>query len=305
LKGTRWEVTEYFEEVIKWLCCYKVGVVPILFIVDQTHVPNAEAIFIAIPYKGRAVPVGFRLFQYKKIMRSQNLIEETWVKYFLSLLPEQIRPVLVFDRGYARAALIKKLKKWGVSFVIRVKGNVYVRQDDKRFKLQDLPWKKGETRWFPNVYYQETMREEVHIAGTFRGREKWFLVVDPSLTWSAAKVIVAYAFRMKIEEMFRDFKSLFKLRQFQVEKHTIPKLEKLLLALILTYIFMAIMAGIKKRWDGFKNFVSKRTDVSMIRTIWWYLYHFPDKRLKLFKQTADYAISTIRQDFHPLPLRCL
>lgn len=170
LKGTKWEVTEYFYEVIQWICCYKVGEMPIIFIVDQTHVPGAEAIFIAIPYKGRAVPIGFRLFQYKGITRSQNLIEETWVKYFLNLLPEHIKPILVFDRGYARADFMKRLKKWGVSFVIRVKGNVYVRQGDNRFKLEDLPWKNGQTRWFANVHYQETLR--VAYSGDVEGKRQ-------------------------------------------------------------------------------------------------------------------------------------
>lgn len=304
LKSTKWEVTEYFEEVIKWLCSYKVGVVPIIFIVDQTHVPGAEAIFIAVPYRGRAIPVGFRLFRYPKITRSQNLIEETWVKYFLGLLPERVKPVLVFDRGYARTAFIRKLKKWRVPFVMRVKGDVYVRQGDQRFKLKELPWKKGETRWFPNVRYTETWREEVHIAGAYKGKEKWFLVVDPSLEWNEAKAIMTYAFRMKIEEMFRDFKSLFKLRQFRVEKYIIPKLEKLLLALILTYILIAIM-GKTKRWASTQAFVVRKEHVSVIQFIWWYLYHFPDRRRRLFFKAANYAILSIKQSHHPLTLRCL
>ena len=60
------------------------------------------------------------------------------------------RPVLVFDRGFARAQyVIKFLKERDIPFVMRVPRHVGITLDGSVKKLDDL-----EVGWYPDILYQ-------------------------------------------------------------------------------------------------------------------------------------------------------
>ncbi len=60
------------------------------------------------------------------------------------------RPVLVFDRGFARARyVIKFLKVRDIAFVMRVPRHVGITLEASRKKLDDL-----EAGWYPHILYQ-------------------------------------------------------------------------------------------------------------------------------------------------------
>src|SRR3990167_8387109 len=82
---------------------------------------------LAIPYRGRAIPLLWQMLPYQDIKDSQNRIEERLFAKLINLIPENKRLVLVADRGFGRASFVQYLLKKRVDFVLRVKGDVRVK----------------------------------------------------------------------------------------------------------------------------------------------------------------------------------
>ena len=101
-------------------------------IIDQSTLAGKwEVLWASIPFRGRAIPICFQVFR-QQIFRqsdelSQNLLEDQFVRQVASLLPRSLRPVLLFDRGYARVPLMQLLDTLSVYWVIRVRKGTWVR----------------------------------------------------------------------------------------------------------------------------------------------------------------------------------
>lgn len=102
-------------------------------IIDQSTIRGRwEVVWASIPFRGRALPIAFRLFRYADIadspQGSQNTLEETFVRQVVRSLPDGVEPLLLFDRGYARVSLFRLLDQLGVRYVVRVEKDVWVRE---------------------------------------------------------------------------------------------------------------------------------------------------------------------------------
>src|SRR5437773_11706519 len=84
------------------------GWIPI--IVDQTDVQGTQVIMAGIRVAQRILPVAFACYQYDKIRKSQNIIENSLLLLIAACLPPGCKPIFVMDRGYARASLLKQLR---------------------------------------------------------------------------------------------------------------------------------------------------------------------------------------------------
>ena len=62
-----------------------------------------------------------------RLFLSQNLIEQELIDYVFSLVSPALWPVLVADRGFARAALLRQLQSNHRDFVIRIDAQTHVR----------------------------------------------------------------------------------------------------------------------------------------------------------------------------------
>jgi len=99
---------------------------------DWTTLPgNIPCLMIAIPFKGRAIPLLWHIVLYTDSKDSQNRIEERLVARLVNLVkvsfPDK-KLLLTADRGFGRATLIQFLLKKGVLFVLRVRGDVFITQ---------------------------------------------------------------------------------------------------------------------------------------------------------------------------------
>jgi hypothetical protein len=133
---------------------------------------------IAVPLYGRALP--FLQLAYDRdhlpADASQNQLEEQALAAVLAALPLGVRPVILADRGFARAPLFAWLQERRVDYVIRVnKGTCLTNARNVRTKLGDAGMRPGEIRWLPHVRY-----------GLYHGRPR-DLSLNVACCWRVAK----------------------------------------------------------------------------------------------------------------------
>ena len=217
-------------------------------IVDITWVKGEKYIVAAIPFVFRSIPIAFRRFTDEEIRKgtSQNLIENDFFLWIRDTLLDY-RVVIIADRGFRRASLLKFLRQIGLHYVIRVCGNVWVSTSKTaRGKysgvLGDMKLKIGETRYLRNVSYHKTLQLSINLVMRKRKAERgkkiepWYIATDLS---DLPKAIGLYEKRMWIEEMFRDFKSRFHWCGYKVE--TEERREKLTFCLMVSYTVVALL----------------------------------------------------------------
>lgn len=166
---------------------------------------------------------------------SQNQIEERLIDLVWQMLCPRLTPVLVADRGFARASLLEHLLARQRDFVIRIDAQTHIAsQADGPSQAvgEAVALRAGEQRWLTGLYYQQQARVPVNLLAVWeRGqREPWFLVSSlPCAAW----VEQLYRWRMRIECTNRDSKRGVLLRQGgdQHQLHNLWHLHTLVLAL--------------------------------------------------------------------------
>lgn len=114
---------------------------------------------------------------------------------------------IVFDREFSDEALLQDLKREKQPFVIRLNTGNGVKLADKAGNPVSLSLAPGKTVLAKNVYYKGMTR--VNLAGRWKQGCKEPLWVITSL--EPEKGLELYENRMKIEESFKDLKSLLHL----------------------------------------------------------------------------------------------
>jgi Transposase DDE domain len=220
------------------------GWIPI--VVDQTNLRGTQVIMAGIRVAGRVLPVAFACFEYQKIRKSQNVLENSLLQLIAACLPLPCKPVYVMDRGYARASLLKLLRSLSIPFVLRGRSNTIVRLGHRRISLARLPHRPGKARRYSNIAYQDSLQEPVDVVVFHdpRFKEPWFLLVPAGSEdkLPTHEVVQLYRERMHIELTFRDWKTHLGVRGLRLEVDKAPRLSRLLLALSIAYI-LAVLLG--------------------------------------------------------------
>ena len=90
-------------------------------IIDQTQIGDVQVISANVPTEGRSIPLAISTFEYTRIERSQNLIEEEFLTTLSSRLLKGIKVVQIADRGYGKSILLKNRLQRKELFIIREK----------------------------------------------------------------------------------------------------------------------------------------------------------------------------------------
>ena len=142
----------------------------VIVLIDQTTVNGVQVVNVAIPLAGRAVPVAWVDFPYPWTSvrpPSQNFVELGLFTWLAQAAPPGVRLIRVFDRGYARVALIKDLNRSHQPFLIRGRGNVIVQAQVrgrlKRLSLGRLPNRAGQPRRYRHLLYHDCQAEPVDV----------------------------------------------------------------------------------------------------------------------------------------------
>jgi Transposase DDE domain len=210
---------------------------------------------------------------------SQNQLEEAALLAVVRALPDGVRPVVLADRGFARATFFEWLQRHGVDYVVRTdKGTCLTDADGRRWKLGQEGLRPGGVRWAPGVRY-----------GLYHGRPR-DLVLNVALCWripaghardprrkappdpwylatslaDAARAVAWYWQRGWIEQSFKDSKGRFGLAAVQVGCPA--RLSRLLaaLTLALTWLTLAALPEVGALPRGWAAAVAQRGRPSLI-----------------------------------------
>lgn len=188
---------------------------------------------LATPYHGRAIPCGFVDYSSKTINQeatSRNQHHFAALGQVKELLGD--RP-LVLDREFSYLELLENLVLEEIKFVIRLKvGPSFC---DGEGKPVALSIQKGETRILNKVFYKGKVF--VNVIGVW---QKGFFELMWIMTNLEAKTGLAiYCERMKIEESFRDLKSLLNLHKLMNKRRNL--MQKMVALILVAYAIVLII----------------------------------------------------------------
>lgn len=182
---------------------------------------------LGTPRGGRAIP--FHVITYS----SQTISDEVTSRNHehrraLERVSELMKGVpIVFDREFE--ALLKDLKGEKQPFVIRLNTGNGVKLTDKEGNPIELSLSPGKRVTVKNVYYKGTTR--VNLAGRWKPGCKQPLWVMTTL--DPEKGLELYEQRMKIEESFKDLKSLLHLDKLMNKDR--ERMEKMIALTLIAY----------------------------------------------------------------------
>lgn len=216
---------------------------------DQTTIGGVQVLHLGTPYRGRVLPLGFRTFTYPLAEGSQNQLEHVAFGDLATSLPVGVRPLWIYDRGYARVRLIADLVAAHELFIIRGRSEVSVYWDGRWQRLgalaADLP--PGVAVRFTRVLYHRTRRQPVDLIG-YRDpafQEPWILVLPPNsdAVVATAAAVQAYRERMQIEQGHRDWKTHLGVRGLQLKVRQADRLGRLLMAFAIAYALVLLLGA--------------------------------------------------------------
>jgi len=213
----------------------------VFVLMDYTSIANRyQILWLAVNWRGRALPIYCKVFRYSDIETSQNLLEEGVLKTLWPLLPAGYRYILVADRGFGRADLAKYLQGQGIDFIIRVKDDVYVTHRGKTHLLSRYRLRLGECHLYRKVFFRKDQVVQVNlvvaymVSGSKIPNQQWCLITSLQ---GADEAVDGYFCRMQIEEFFRDDKH--HLHMEQSGTGTVAHWERLLIGLSCSYLILA------------------------------------------------------------------
>lgn len=258
---------------------------PILL--DTTYFEPFAALVASIPCGGRALPIVFTTYHRRQLAAcfppvdrwpdpetvaipparrqyaplqaasaevqwwaSQNHIEEQLLHYLWSFVIAS-HPVIVADRGFARASLFRWFLGYQRHFVIRFDADTWLHLPTGASGAVAtlLPLRPGERVWLPHAHYGKDDRVPVAVLAVWDvgQAEPWYLATN--LTDPAAAE-TCYRWRMRIEAGNRDTKSGVILRE-SGDSHRLTSvlhLHRLLLA-NLCLLWLLALVGLQAQHD--------------------------------------------------------
>jgi hypothetical protein len=241
LAHTQWDVPSIFEAVVRVSLQGLPAGRCVLVLDDTQQTDHCTLSTLALAYRGRALPLAWCRWSGRLHgaywHQIQQLFDQT-----ARLLPPQVQPVLLADRGLASPTLISLIQQRGWDYLVRVQRDTTLRMTPKgwRVHLGELVARPGA----PNVLLDGWVFNKhsiwAHTAAVWRVgyQEPWLLVSNLDLGRSLADL---YAQRMQVEALFRDAKS----GGFEWELSRVlraDRAERLLLGVMLA-IWCAVLLG--------------------------------------------------------------
>lgn len=190
---------------------------------------------ISIAYRGRAVPVVWKVIEHK----SSTVGYEEYKRLLdtaSKLVPMGVKVVFLADRGFADTELMEQVKQLKWHFRIRIKSSFLVYYKGQWQNVGDIPLQPGEVMFLNDVYItgQEYGPVNLILGYSPDGKEKWIVASDEPVS---LETYIEYGKRFDIEENFLDDKS----NGFQLEDSKIrsaQELERLCMVLAVATLYL-------------------------------------------------------------------
>lgn len=235
-----------------------------------------QVLRVAVPVEGRALPLLQLAYDQADLPAGQGQLEERALGAVLDALPADRRPVVLADRGFARASFLEGLQARGADFVVRVnRGTVLTDGDGRRWKLGEEGLAPGQVRWCPGVrfalHHGRPRDLTLNVALCWRvprcraskkpHAEPWYLATSLR---SAAWAVCWYWRRGWIEQSFKDAKQRFGLDRVRVGCPA--RLSRLVMALTLAlaWLTLAALPEVGALPPGWRAHVAQWAAVSLV-----------------------------------------
>lgn len=188
-----------------------------------------QILTLAVPYRGRAIPFQFITYSSQTIAEegcSRNLEHQRALAEVRWLIEE--RPV-VLDREFSYEGLFQAFVAEGMKFVIRLNTGNHPSLCNEEGEEVVLSVTPGERVFRRGLYYKGEVK--VNVAGEWREGFKEPLWVITNL--EPEEGLEIYRARMKIDESFKDLKSLLDLEKIMNKKR--EQMEKVVALVLLAY----------------------------------------------------------------------
>jgi hypothetical protein len=189
-----------------------------MYVAIDTSVLSKGYVLIrtSLIYRGRALPIAWRVFQHNSASVSYADYEIV-LKQTRDALPQKMIIVLLADRGFLHRELVLFARQAGWHYRIRIKANIVVHLQDRRVvAVGKLRPPKGAAHFYHHVRILGEEIGPVHLALATPIPEEgkkvdpWYVVSDEP---TDVTTLDEYSLRFDIEENFLDDKS----NGFQVE----------------------------------------------------------------------------------------
>ena len=211
-----------------------------LILIDETKlIGGFLAIVAAVAFRHRAIPIYWHIYSDAEIREMKYKSHNEIIQGFCvtvyhqtkATLPKTCKPVLIFDRGFARARyVIQFLKAQDIPFVMRVCRNVRITVLGDVKTLDQLDSSRG----YPQILYHQTeqIQLNLYVVRDVRFSDPMYLI---SNHLNGVEIRRCYKRRMQIEHGFRDIKSCFGFGSLVLKKPTQSRINLLWLLAVLTY----------------------------------------------------------------------
>jgi DDE family transposase len=181
-------------------------------IIDFSTFCEFQVLTLALQTReGRAIPLFFDIITYPITeATSQNIFIQETLKKFHDILG--FYPSFVLDRGFAIPSLMTFFIDNQITFYVRAKKGKHVvvlneAGDEQRLPIADI-----------KVYDQQIKAYEYQLRLITSDKPKdkkepWYILTNDT-NRKRKEIIEIYYYRFEIEEVFKDIKHLFKLKQF-------------------------------------------------------------------------------------------
>lgn len=197
---------------------------PLFVLMDWTDLGDQMALVLALPYHGRALPLLVEIVEKCYLENSMTDLELECVRRFLGWLsPDLVHRIeFLADRGFAKIELFREIEEAGATYAIRLPRHFQIHLAPGWVALGDLGLGVLEERESRDV---ECTQEHRHRLGIRMRRimtgaahdpddDTWYIATNRS---EISPVLGHYALRMKVEELFRDWKHLLDLDGQELE----------------------------------------------------------------------------------------
>lgn len=192
---------------------------------------------LCVVHLGRSIPIGWRVLKHNSSSVKLDTYEDLLLRVS-KLLPATVKVVLLADRGFANAELVRYVRKLGWHCRIRIKGNFWLRNPRLGWqRVSQFPVSMGEAILIHNVQiHKHDSLDSVHLAIAWESTsgEHWYILSTEPTTLQTFR---EYGLRFTIEENFLDDKS----NGFNLESSMLrsaPALSRLCLVLAMTTLFL-------------------------------------------------------------------
>lgn len=194
-------------------------------------------LLLATPFRGRAIPFHFISYSSKTIGAQATSRNQDHFRAFAEIQPLLGERPLVLDREFSYLELLQALVVEQIHFVIRLKvGLPQVSLTDAQGQAVKLVPQPGRTVIYSQVRYKGQI--PVNIVGVWRQGFKSPLWVMTDL--EPQRGLEIYLKRMKIEESFRDCKTLLGLDRVMNKRQAL--MEQMVALALLAYV-MGLFCG--------------------------------------------------------------